>query len=115
MTRVKLDRSLIAGIDTSTRSQAIATAIISLCQGLGLEMTAEGVENRAQFAWLCARPAMLMQGYLLSPAVPAERIPELVAAAAARSATAMAEPAVQHELPVTAAPVHYPEQVGARR
>jgi EAL domain-containing protein (putative c-di-GMP-specific phosphodiesterase class I) len=84
LTRVKLDRSLIASIDTSPRSQAIATAIIALCQGLGLDITAEGVENRAQFAWLCARPAMFMQGYLLSRPMPADHLIAAVTAMPAR-------------------------------
>ena len=66
LTRVKLDRSLIATIDTSTRSQAITRAIISLCQSLGLEVTAEGVERKEQLAWLLVYPAMHLQGYLLS-------------------------------------------------
>ena len=69
LTRVKLDRSLIATIDTSTRSQAITRAIISLCQSLGLEITAEGVERPEQLGWLLGYPAMHIQGYLLSPAV----------------------------------------------
>ena len=91
LTRVKLDRSLIASIDTSTRSQAIATAIIALCQGLGLEITAEGVENRAQFAWLCARPAMLMQGYLLSRPVPADHLLDAIAGMPERMETLIEE------------------------
>ncbi len=66
LTRVKLDRSLIATIDTSTRSQAITRAIIALCQSLGLEVTAEGVERKEQLAWLLGYPAMHLQGYLLS-------------------------------------------------
>ncbi len=66
LTRVKLDRSLIATIDTSTRSQAITRAIISLCQSLGLEITAEGVERKEQLAWLLGYPAMHLQGYLLA-------------------------------------------------
>jgi diguanylate cyclase (GGDEF)-like protein len=72
LTRVKLDRSLIAGIDTSARSQAIATAIIALCQSLRLEITAEGVENRAQLDWLIGHPSMCIQGFLLSRPVPAD-------------------------------------------
>lgn len=95
LTRVKLDRSLIASIDNSTRSQAIATAIISLCQGLGLDLTAEGVETRAQFAWLCARPAMFMQGYLLSRPVPADRVITIVTAMPARI-----EQLIEENLPV---------------
>jgi diguanylate cyclase (GGDEF)-like protein len=70
LSRIKLDRSLIAGIDTSTRSAAIARAIIDLCEGLGLPVTAEGVERPEQFAWLLGCRAMYLQGYLLSDAVP---------------------------------------------
>ena len=66
LTRIKLDRSLIAGIDTSPRSAAIARAIIGLCHGLGLEVTAEGVERPEQFALLLGQRAMYLQGYLLS-------------------------------------------------
>jgi len=69
LTRVKLDRSLIATIDTSSRSQAITRAIIALCQSLELEITAEGVERHEQLAWLLGYPAMYIQGFLLSPPV----------------------------------------------
>jgi EAL domain-containing protein (putative c-di-GMP-specific phosphodiesterase class I) len=70
LTRVKLDRSLIATIDSSARSQAVTRAIIALCQSLGLDITAEGVERHEQLAWLLGYPAMHLQGYLLSPPVP---------------------------------------------
>lgn len=72
LTRIKLDRSLIAGIDSNPRSAAIARAILSLCQGLGLEITAEGVERPEQFALLCGHRAMCMQGYLLARPAPAD-------------------------------------------
>lgn len=52
LSRVKLDRTLISGIDSSARSAAIADAIIGVCQSLGLEITAEGVERPGQFARL---------------------------------------------------------------
>jgi diguanylate cyclase (GGDEF)-like protein len=66
LTRIKLDRSLIASIDTSTRSAAIARAIIGLCQSLSLEVTAEGVERPEQLAHLLGSPSLSVQGYLLS-------------------------------------------------
>jgi len=69
LTRIKLDRSLIAGIDTNPRSAAIARAIIGMCQGLGLEITAEGVERSEQFALLLGHAGMYLQGYLLSQPV----------------------------------------------
>jgi diguanylate cyclase (GGDEF)-like protein len=69
LSRVKLDRSLIATIDSSARSQAVTRAIIALCQSLELEVTAEGVERIEQLAWLLGYPAMHLQGFLLSPPV----------------------------------------------
>jgi diguanylate cyclase (GGDEF)-like protein len=66
LTRIKLDRSLIASIDTSPRSAAIAKAIIQLCQGLGLQITAEGIERLEQLAPLVGYPGLFAQGYLLA-------------------------------------------------
>ena len=66
LSRIKLDRSLIASIDTSGRSAAIARAIIHLCRGLGLLVTAEGVERPEQLAPLVGYPGLHAQGYLLA-------------------------------------------------
>ncbi len=77
LSRVKLDRNLVASIDSSARSQAIARAIIALCQSLNLQITAEGIERREQLAWLNAQAPMYVQGYLVSPPLPA---PELIRA-----------------------------------
>lgn len=74
LTRVKLDRSLIAGIDDSARSASIARATIALCRGLGLEVTAEGVERVEQLAMLLPHPAISLQGYLFSRPVPAHEL-----------------------------------------
>jgi diguanylate cyclase (GGDEF)-like protein len=71
LTRVKLDRSLIAGIDDSARAAAIARATIALCHGLGLEVTAEGVERIEQLALLLPHRAISLQGYLFSRPVSA--------------------------------------------
>ena len=79
ITRVKLDRSLIAEIDTTARCSAIVSATIQLCRDLGLEVTAEGIERPAQFAALMRHQPLMMQGYLIAwPVVPAE-VPALVA------------------------------------
>jgi diguanylate cyclase (GGDEF)-like protein len=79
LTRIKLDRSLIAGIDTSPRSAAIARAIIGLCHGLGLEVTAEGVERPEQFAMLVGYHPMYLQGYLLAPPVTRDELLPMMA------------------------------------
>jgi diguanylate cyclase (GGDEF)-like protein len=70
LSRIKLDRSLVARIDTSARSAAIARAIIDLCAELGLQVTAEGIERLEQFAWFLGKPGIVLQGFLLSEAVP---------------------------------------------
>jgi predicted signal transduction protein with EAL and GGDEF domain len=77
--RVKLDRSLIDSIDTSARSLAIARAIIGLCENLGLEVTAEGIERPEQLALLLAHPTMTLQGFLLAHPIKAQAVPETVA------------------------------------
>jgi diguanylate cyclase (GGDEF)-like protein len=70
-TRIKLDRSLVADIATSSRSAAIARAIIRLCHDLNLEVTAEGVETNDQLEILARHRPIYLQGYLLSKPVPA--------------------------------------------
>lgn len=74
LSRIKLDRTLIARVDTNARSCAIARAIIGMCQGLGLEITAEGVERPEQFALLANHSGMYLQGYLLSAAVSRDQV-----------------------------------------
>ncbi|HTB28906.1 MAG TPA: EAL domain-containing protein, partial [Steroidobacteraceae bacterium] len=66
LSRIKLDRSLIAGIDSNPRSAAIALALIRLCDELDIDVTAEGVESGSQFACLAENRALYLQGYLLS-------------------------------------------------
>jgi len=66
LTRVKLDRSLVARIDNGGRSLAIAQAIINLCGKLGFSITAEGIERPAQLSPLLGAASMYLQGYLLS-------------------------------------------------
>jgi EAL domain-containing protein (putative c-di-GMP-specific phosphodiesterase class I) len=107
LTRVKLDRSLIAGIDTNPRSAAIAQAIIFMSQSLGLQITAEGVERPEQFAWLLRQPPMYLQGYLLGRPVSREELLPAMAKAAERAqelllSAQMAESSTPAHLPLIA-------------
>jgi EAL domain-containing protein (putative c-di-GMP-specific phosphodiesterase class I) len=78
LTRVKLDRSLIAGIDDDAQSASIARATIALCRSLGLEVTAEGVERIEQLAMLLPHRAISLQGYLFPrPVAAGELLPLL--------------------------------------
>jgi diguanylate cyclase (GGDEF)-like protein len=74
LTRIKLDRSLTASIDSSMRSASIARAIIDLCAGLSLDVTVEGIERPEQLAWLLNSPDLTVQGYLLADALPFETV-----------------------------------------
>jgi diguanylate cyclase (GGDEF)-like protein len=78
LTRIKLDRSLIARIDSNTHSASIARATIGLCNELGLAVTAEGVERLEQFTALLGYQAMSLQGFLIArPVAGGELLPLL--------------------------------------
>ncbi|HSQ70281.1 MAG TPA: EAL domain-containing protein [Steroidobacteraceae bacterium] len=76
LTRVKLDQSLIAGVDSKPRSRMIAQAIAGLCGNLGLQMTAEGVEREEQLAMLLQlEHSTYLQGFLLSRPLELDAVP----------------------------------------
>lgn len=60
----KLDRSLICGIDTSARRQAIVQGLIATCKALGIAVIATGIERKQELAWLEAAGVKLAQGFL---------------------------------------------------
>jgi len=62
--RIKIDRSFISGIDHSRDSAAIVESIAMLGKGLGLPITAEGIENEAVLEHLRAYTELRGQGYL---------------------------------------------------
>jgi EAL domain-containing protein (putative c-di-GMP-specific phosphodiesterase class I) len=71
--RLKLDKSLIHNMTTEPKDAAIARAVISLGQELGLAVIAEGVETEEQFTMLRGLGCEQVQGYLLAtPASAAE-------------------------------------------
>ncbi len=79
LTRVKLDQSLVASIDTDARSAAMARAIISLCSELGLTVTAEGIERTAQLELLLGYGSICCQGYLIAHPLESGAVPGAVA------------------------------------
>ena len=78
LSRVKLDRSVIAGVDSNPRSAAIVHSMISLCRNLGLQVTIEGVERLAQLDFLAACGDVSVQGFLVARPVEASEIVRLV-------------------------------------
>ena len=74
LSRVKLDRSLLAGLGKQQRSEAIVHTIITLCSHLNLEVTAEGIETAQQLTWLLQYKHLCLQGFLLSRPLDAPRV-----------------------------------------
>jgi len=63
---VKVDMSLVRGIDASPMKQKLLRSIVSLCRDLGIEIIAEGVETPEERDALVSVGADLCQGYLFA-------------------------------------------------
>ncbi len=63
---LKIDRSFVSEMLTHSQSRAIVEATIVLARGLGLRVTAEGVENEAEAQLLRELGCDYAQGYLYS-------------------------------------------------
>jgi diguanylate cyclase (GGDEF)-like protein len=74
LSRVKIDRSLIAHVDRDPRSTSIARSIIDLCRSLNLEVTIEGIEHQEQFHFLRNCENVDVQGYLFAHPLPADAV-----------------------------------------
>jgi len=60
---LKIDRNFVKDLPGAERDSAIAHAVVSLGQGLGMHVTAEGVETRAQFELLASMGCDSFQGF----------------------------------------------------
>lgn len=60
---VKLDMALVRGVESSPSRRAIVTGIVSMCQELGIDVIAEGVETGEEARCLGDLGIRLMQGY----------------------------------------------------
>ena len=64
---IKIDMSLIRGIDTSNRKTLIVKALAELCSALNIDVLAEGVETKAERDILAELNIVKQQGYFFSP------------------------------------------------
>jgi diguanylate cyclase (GGDEF)-like protein len=62
---LKIDRSFISGVDRDAQRRELLGSIIMLGHGLGLEVTAEGVETETELALVTRLGCDLAQGYLV--------------------------------------------------
>jgi diguanylate cyclase (GGDEF)-like protein len=67
--KLKIDRSFVASIEKASDAAAIVHAVVSLGRGLGMKVTAEGVETADQQLFLRAAGVHCMQGYRFGKAM----------------------------------------------
>ncbi len=75
---LKIDASFIHDLGNGEEGGAIVTAIIAMGHSLGLGIIAEGVEERAQLAFLQAQGCDEVQGYYFSRPLPVDEMAQLL-------------------------------------
>jgi diguanylate cyclase (GGDEF)-like protein/PAS domain S-box-containing protein len=78
--KIKIDQSFVRDLGSNRDAQAIVRSIISLGIGLGVTITAEGVETEAELSCLRAEGCHEGQGFLFSRARPNAEIVRLLRA-----------------------------------
>ncbi|MCA1506771.1 EAL domain-containing protein [Bradyrhizobium sp. NBAIM02] len=78
--KIKIDQSFVRDLAANREAQAIIRSIVSLGKGLGVTITAEGVETEAELSCLRAEGCHEGQGFLFSKARPNAEIVSLLAA-----------------------------------
>ncbi len=61
---LKLDRSMVEGIEDDARDLAVLRGILAMAQALGLEVLAEGIEHERQLAIVTREGCTSWQGFL---------------------------------------------------
>ncbi|GLS39416.1 GGDEF-domain containing protein [Mesorhizobium tianshanense] len=69
---LKIDQYFIGDLETNRKSQTIVRSIIGLAHGLGISVTAEGVETPGQAQWLIKEDCDCLQGNVLGRPLGAE-------------------------------------------
>jgi EAL domain-containing protein (putative c-di-GMP-specific phosphodiesterase class I) len=78
--KIKIDQSFVRDLGANRDAQAIVRSIISLGIGLGVTITAEGVETEAELSCLRSEGCHEGQGFLFSRARPNAEIVGLLKA-----------------------------------
>ncbi len=76
--RLKIDRSFVWDIDKDPNGEILTRAIIAMGHGLGLQITAEGIETEAQHSFLQELSCNEAQGYMFSKPLPADEVTQLL-------------------------------------
>ncbi|WP_308462142.1 putative bifunctional diguanylate cyclase/phosphodiesterase [Sphingomonas citri] len=90
--KIKIDRSFIIDLLNSDGATAIIKSITTLAEALGMETTAEGVENAGQLDILRAQGCSHIQGYYFSKPIGVTEITALMASKTGDEANPRLEP-----------------------
>jgi diguanylate cyclase (GGDEF)-like protein len=74
--RLKIDLSFVSGLPNDRHDRAIVSSTIDMAHRIGVQVTAEGVERRAQADFLTSAGCDLLQGFLYSKALDAGAMTE---------------------------------------
>lgn len=72
--QLKIDRSLVSGLDRDEEKRAILDMILTLCDRLRLSVAVEGIETELELACLLGMGAHIGQGFLFSRPLPASEL-----------------------------------------
>lgn len=88
--RIKIDRSFMRDILSESAAKAVVSSILDLAHNLGFSCIAEGVETEKQLEYLEKKKCPEIQGFLYSPALPAQACGALMRSGKPGYATAAA-------------------------
>ncbi|WP_417694979.1 putative bifunctional diguanylate cyclase/phosphodiesterase [Roseibium sp.] len=76
--KIKIDKSFVATFQSNDKQMNIVRTVIALGKGLGIAITAEGIENVSQMDALRQLGCRFGQGFLIGKAIPSEEVPQLL-------------------------------------
>lgn len=88
--RIKIDQSFVQRLPHDIDSASIIRAVAQLGNGLGVKITAEGIETDEQYAFIAEHGCDNMQGYLISKPIEVTEIHKLFGCADASTAKSAA-------------------------
>jgi diguanylate cyclase (GGDEF)-like protein len=74
VSELKIDRSFVTNLCEDEEDRALVRSIVHLGRGRRLDVVAEGVETRDQFALLMSMDCNVVQGYYHAPPLPADQL-----------------------------------------
>lgn len=72
---IKLDRSVVAGVDRAPQHRRLVSGLVAMCREMGISTLAEGVETTGEHECVTELGVTLAQGFVFAPALP---LPDMV-------------------------------------